>query len=212
MPNMSISEAIKILGLKSNYTAEDIKKAFRSKAMACHPDKATGSKVKFQELNDAKEVAETYIGQNKTNSNTQEEQELTGFQLYEIRKGLITALVQASAFEYNGGNALSSLIQSNLMKRYGSDFILPSKLFIVDCKFWRLLRINTEKRITVGMLFVLFADLGIMNFVNNMFISSLSFVIFLLLLAKYSAIKQFLVDLSSNKTKPKFENYFGNGV
>lgn len=48
-----------VLGLKKDASIDDIKKAFRKKAMQYHPDKNPGDKVaeeKFKEVNEAYEV------------------------------------------------------------------------------------------------------------------------------------------------------------
>ena len=48
-----------VLGLKKDASVDDIKKAFRKKAMQYHPDKNPGDKVaedKFKEVNEAYEV------------------------------------------------------------------------------------------------------------------------------------------------------------
>lgn len=45
-----------ILGVAKNATAEEIKKAFRTKAHQLHPDKATGDAEKFKEANEAYQV------------------------------------------------------------------------------------------------------------------------------------------------------------
>ena len=42
-----------ILGVASHVTPEVIKSAYKARARECHPDKKTGSKVAFQELNEA---------------------------------------------------------------------------------------------------------------------------------------------------------------
>ena len=208
MPDISLSEAIKVLGISNNYTADDIKKAFRSKAMACHPDKPNGSKVKFQELNDAKEVAEKYLGQPKTNSTKQQEYKMSAFQLRKIRIDLVGALFQAAPLEYNGGYALDYLLQTDLMQKYGTDLIVPIKMFQLDCKLWRISRRNTENTVSTGMLFFILLDFGVMNFVNNAIISGFALVIFGILLIKYSKIKQFMVNHISDKKKPRIETYF----
>lgn len=46
----------KILGLKSNASQEEIKKAFRSLAHKYHPDKKDGNEQKFKEVNEAYQV------------------------------------------------------------------------------------------------------------------------------------------------------------
>ncbi len=48
-----------VLGVSKNATADEIKKAFRKKAMECHPDQHPGDKdaeARFKELNEANEV------------------------------------------------------------------------------------------------------------------------------------------------------------
>jgi len=45
-----------ILGIEKNASADEIKKAFRKKAHACHPDKPNGDEAKFKELNEAFQV------------------------------------------------------------------------------------------------------------------------------------------------------------
>lgn len=207
---MSISEAIKVLGISNNYTADDIKKAFRSKAMACHPDKATGSKEKFQILSDAKEVAEKQLGKPRANNTKQQEAKMSDYQIRQIRKDLVGALIDAAAYEYNGGHALSNLLQWDLMRKFGSDLIVPARLFILDCSLWRLSRRNTENTVSIGMLFFILLDFGVMGFVNNAIISGFALVIFGILLTKYSKIKQFMVNHISDKKKPKIENYFSS--
>ena len=46
----------KILGVEKNASADDIKKAFRTKAHEYHPDKKTGNEAKFKEANEAYSV------------------------------------------------------------------------------------------------------------------------------------------------------------
>ena len=46
----------KILGVDQGASQEEIKKAFRTKAHKCHPDKAGGDEAKFKEINEAYQV------------------------------------------------------------------------------------------------------------------------------------------------------------
>jgi molecular chaperone DnaJ len=45
-----------VLGVEKSATGEEIKKAFRKKAVELHPDKSSGDEAKFKELNEAYEV------------------------------------------------------------------------------------------------------------------------------------------------------------
>ena len=45
-----------VLGVGKNASADEIKKAFRRKAVELHPDKQGGDEEKFKELNEAYEV------------------------------------------------------------------------------------------------------------------------------------------------------------
>jgi molecular chaperone DnaJ len=45
-----------VLGVGKNASADEIKKAFRRKAIALHPDKESGDEAKFKEVNEAYEV------------------------------------------------------------------------------------------------------------------------------------------------------------
>ena len=58
---MTLAEAQGILDLGSGFTGDDLKRAFRKKALHFHPDVPTGSKEKFQRLQVAKEVAEYHL-------------------------------------------------------------------------------------------------------------------------------------------------------
>src|SRR5688572_2082954 len=46
----------KILGVKRDASAEDVKKAFRKLAHQYHPDKSGGNEAKFKEVNEAYQV------------------------------------------------------------------------------------------------------------------------------------------------------------
>ena len=46
---MALADAIKLLGMPADFTAEDITAAFRRKAKACHPDLG-GTEAQFIEL------------------------------------------------------------------------------------------------------------------------------------------------------------------
>lgn len=46
----------KILGVEKNATADEIKKAFKKKAMVHHPDRPKGDEAKFKEINEAFQV------------------------------------------------------------------------------------------------------------------------------------------------------------
>lgn len=58
---MTLTEAQSFLDLRQGFTDDDLKKAFRKKALQFHPDRPTGSKEKFQRLQVAKEVAEYHL-------------------------------------------------------------------------------------------------------------------------------------------------------
>jgi len=50
-----------MLEIRSPFTSEDLKKAYRRKALYFHPDRPGGGKEKFQKLQIAKEVAEYHL-------------------------------------------------------------------------------------------------------------------------------------------------------
>lgn len=58
-----LDDAIKIMGLKINYTKDDVKLAYRVKSLLLHPDKNvhTDTTVQMQQLNAAREVLLTNI-------------------------------------------------------------------------------------------------------------------------------------------------------
>ncbi|PID32494.1 molecular chaperone DnaJ [Candidatus Saccharibacteria bacterium] len=53
---MSKRDYYEVLGVKKDASADEIKKAFRSKAVQYHPDKEGGDEAKFKEVNEAYEV------------------------------------------------------------------------------------------------------------------------------------------------------------
>lgn len=75
---MDFNKAIKILGLSSNFTEDELKKTYRSLITKYHPDKYESKTEKerkeavemTKEINMAKEFLERYIKENKTNSNS----------------------------------------------------------------------------------------------------------------------------------------------
>lgn len=53
---MAQRDYYEVLGISKNASADEIKKAFRRKAVELHPDKQGGDEVKFKEVNEAYEV------------------------------------------------------------------------------------------------------------------------------------------------------------
>lgn len=53
---MSEKDYYSILGIERNSTVDEIKKAFRKKALECHPDKNNGDDTLFKEINEAYET------------------------------------------------------------------------------------------------------------------------------------------------------------
>src|SRR5205809_290085 len=53
---MAKRDYYEVLGVGKNASADEIKKAFRRKAVELHPDKEGGDEAKFKELNEAYEV------------------------------------------------------------------------------------------------------------------------------------------------------------
>ncbi|PID31100.1 molecular chaperone DnaJ [Candidatus Saccharibacteria bacterium] len=53
---MSQRDYYEVLGVEKNASADEIKKAFRQKAIELHPDKQGGDEAKFKEVNEAYEV------------------------------------------------------------------------------------------------------------------------------------------------------------
>lgn len=81
---MNRSEAEKILGVNSNATPEEIKKAYRKKAMSAHPDREGGSEAEFKKLQEAFDYLENPPKQNsnynqRPNSNKFDEANWTDF-------------------------------------------------------------------------------------------------------------------------------------
>ena len=52
---MKRSNSFEVLGVDEDASKDDIKKAFRQKALQCHPDKPNGNKEKFIKLREAYE-------------------------------------------------------------------------------------------------------------------------------------------------------------
>src|SRR4051812_8602401 len=53
---MAKRDYYEVLGVGKGASADEIKKAFRRKAVELHPDKAGGDEAKFKEVNEAYEV------------------------------------------------------------------------------------------------------------------------------------------------------------
>ena len=53
---MNKRDYYEVLGLAKGASQEEIKKAFRKKAVELHPDKSSGDETKFKEVNEAYEV------------------------------------------------------------------------------------------------------------------------------------------------------------
>jgi curved DNA-binding protein CbpA len=84
-------DALKIFGLSSNYSLEELKRVFKKLALKYHPDKPTGNEEQFQlitkcfmlllerhksrnsdrQYNDLKNGSKTYLEEQKTNMNSQ---------------------------------------------------------------------------------------------------------------------------------------------
>ncbi|MBI2798517.1 DnaJ domain-containing protein [Candidatus Saccharibacteria bacterium] len=77
----------KVLGIAKGASKDEIKKAFRKKAVKLHPDKSTGDEAKFKEINEAYEVL----------SNDQKRQAYDQF-------GHAAGAHQAGGGAYGGGN------------------------------------------------------------------------------------------------------------
>lgn len=57
---LTIEESYQILGIKIGCTEDELKKAFRGKAMLYHPDKNAGKDELFKKVNEAKEVVDKH--------------------------------------------------------------------------------------------------------------------------------------------------------
>ncbi len=53
---MAKRDYYEVLGISKSASADEIKKAFRGKAVELHPDKEGGDEAKFKEVNEAYEV------------------------------------------------------------------------------------------------------------------------------------------------------------
>ena len=80
---MTLEKALKILGLNSNFTEEDLKTAYRKLAQLHHPDRHENSQDREREenimkdINAAKDYLMKYLKNNvKTNNNTNIEEEI----------------------------------------------------------------------------------------------------------------------------------------
>src|SRR3990167_347889 len=59
LPDQPIQAAMQSMGLKEGFTQAERQKAYRELAHILHPDKATGSKTAFQQLNEANQILKT---------------------------------------------------------------------------------------------------------------------------------------------------------
>jgi curved DNA-binding protein CbpA len=59
---MTIEQALKLLGLKPNFTKQELKKAYRRLSKQYHPDVSGGSDEKFRRLTEAVKLLESYDG------------------------------------------------------------------------------------------------------------------------------------------------------
>ena len=73
---MSTSDALKTLGLSSNYTDDQLKTAYKKMAVANHPDKG-GSVTKMQQINVARDVLSNPTANQTSNRNDYENEDDT---------------------------------------------------------------------------------------------------------------------------------------
>lgn len=69
---MNNQEALALLGLEGSPGDEEINRAFRKKALGCHPDKFKGDKAKEEEFKQINEAKEILIALNPSNAYTHE--------------------------------------------------------------------------------------------------------------------------------------------
>ncbi len=76
-----MSDYYEILGIKKNATIDEIKRAYRKKALECHPDKTGGDDTEFKKLNEA---YETLFDSNKKHAydNPQQNNPLNIFDMF----------------------------------------------------------------------------------------------------------------------------------